>query len=338
MNRILFLLFSLSFFIFQFGSVHAQGVPVGANSLELTASTDSPAPDQKVSVRARSYTIDIDSANITWSVNGKIVQKGIGLTSYEVTAPALGKETTVTVQAISSDGITVSKSISIISGSIDLIVESNGHTPPMFSGKLPISYQNTINIIAIPHLADSKGVEYDPKNLVYEWKRNSRTVEDESGFGKQSFNLTGEIVPRDVTITVTASTRDGKKKVSGYINVSYTSPSLNFYVDDPLYGPLYNKILDENIIIGKEKEVSVIMEPYGFNKPTNGLGNLDLTWMINNYEKPELSKNQSVTLRAPENTSGTSNIELSIKNKKDILQSASANFTIKFNSIENNNN
>ena len=208
----------------------------------------------------------------------------------------------------------------------------------MFSGKLPISYQNTINIIAIPHLADSKGVEYDPKNLVYEWKRNSRTVEDESGFGKQSFNLTGEIVPRDVTITVTASTRDGKKKVSGYINVSYTSPSLNFYVDDPLYGPLYNKILDENIIIGKEKEVSVIMEPYGFNKPTNGLGNLDLTWMINNYEKPELSKNQSVTLRAPENTSGTSNIELSIKNKKDILQSASANFTIKFNSIENNNN
>ncbi len=338
MNRILFLLFSLTFSIFQFDFAHAQGVPVSANSLELTASIDSPAPGQKVSIRARSYSIDIDSANVTWSVNDKVVQKGTGLTSYEITAPALGKETLVTVQALSSNGISVSGKLSVGSGSIDLIVENDGHTPPLFLGKLPVSYQNSLNIIAIPHLADSKGVEYDPKNLVYEWKRNSRSVEDQSGYGKQSFNLVGEIVPRDTTITVTAFTRDGQKKVSGYINISYASPSLNFYIDDPLYGPLYNKILPENIVIGKEKEVSVIMQPYGFNKPINGLGNLLLTWMINNYEKPELSQNQSVTLRAPENSSGASNIELTIKNKKDILQKASSNFTIRFNSIDTNNN
>ena len=338
MNRIWFLLFFLTFSFCNIGLIHAQGIPASASGLEITPSIDTPQPGQKVSLRIRSYTIDIDSSTVTWQVNGKVVQKGVGLTSYEITAPALGKETSVSVSAVSTDGVVVSKNTKIISGSIDLIVESNGHTPPLFSGKLPISYQNTVNIIAIPHLADSKGVEYDPKNLVYEWKKNSRVVEDQSGYGKQTFTLNGEIVPRDVNITVTATTRDGNSRVSGFINVSYTSPSINFYVDDPLYGPLYNNILGENIVIGKEKEVSVIMEPYGFNKPINGLGSLDLTWLINNYEKPELSKNQSVTLRAPENSSGVSNIELTIKNTKDILQTASANFTIKFNSLENNNN
>lgn len=331
MSRLLFTFIILSFFTNLNTLVYAQGIPT-SGGLELVPSVESPEPGQKVNIRLRSYSMDIDSANSTWLVNDKVVQKGIGLTSYEITAPNLGKETKVSVTASSPNGSTLSKTIYLSSGSIDLIVENSGHTPPLFKGKIPISYQNNINIVAIPHLADSNGVEYDPKNLVYEWKRNSLVVQDQSGYGRQSFSLKGEIIPRDVSIVVTASTRDGKKSVSGYINISYTSPSLNFYIDDPLYGPIYNKIVRDTLFIGDEKEVSIIMEPYGFNKPINGLGDLILNWMINGYESPSLAQNQSITLRAPENSTGNSNIELMVKNKKDILQGASANFSVKFSS------
>jgi hypothetical protein len=263
-------------------------------------------------------------------VDGKISQKGIGLTNLEIIAPSLGKEYKIGVSAITTNGLTLTNSIVLGSGSVDMIIESSGYIPPFFKGKLPVAYQNNVNIIAIPHIADAKGVEYDPKTLVYQWKKNSRVVEDQSGYGKQTFTLAGDIIPREVLMNVTASTRDGTKRAVGYITVSYDSPSLLFYIDSPQYGPLFNNAIGDNVFIGKEKETSVLMVPYGFNKPVNGIGNLLLTWMINGYEREELATNESVTLRSPGDTAGKSNVELTIKNKKDILQTASRSFSASF--------
>jgi hypothetical protein len=323
--------------IFGFNFAHAQGVPVGANGIDLTISNDNPRPEEKFTVTAKSYSIDINSATITWTIDGKVAQKGIGLVSLETKAPTLGKEKKVSATAVTTSGLSFSNSIVIGSGSVDIILENTGYVPPFFRGKTPTVYQNNVNIIAIPHLADSKGVEYDPKSLVYQWKKNSRAVEDQSGYGKQVYTHIGEIVPREATITVTVSTRDGSKRASATTIVEYGQASLSFYIDDPLYGPLWNKTVGENIYIGQEKEMSVLMVPFGFNKPTNDLGNLLLTWMINGYDRPELETNESVTLRAPEDSEGSSNIELTIKNKKDILQTASAGFSAKFSSKNSNN-
>lgn len=335
--RSLLIIFYIVISIFSFDLAHAQGVPIGANGLDLSISNDNPRPEDNVTITAKSYTIDINSATITWTIDGKVVQKGIGLVSLATKAPALGKEKKVSATAVTSTGLSFSNSYTIGSGSVDLITENTGYVPPFFRGKTPTVYQNNVNIIAIPHLADAKGVEYDPKTLVYQWKKNSRAVEDQSGYGKQVYTHIGEIVPREATITVTVSTRDGSKRASATTIIEYGQPSISFYIDDPLYGPLWNKTIDENIYIGQEKEISVLMIPFGFNKPTNGLGNLLLTWMINSYERPELETNESVTLRAPENSEGSSNIELTIKNKKDILQTASAGFSAKFSSKNSNN-
>jgi hypothetical protein len=116
------------------------------------------------------------------------------------------------------------------------------------------------------------------------------------------------------------------------------SPSLNFYIDSSQYGPLFNSAVGDNVFIGKEKETSILMVPYGFNKPVNGIGNLLLTWMINGYEREELATNESITLRSPDNTAGKSNIELTIKNKKDILQTASRGFSASFSANGGNTN
>src|SRR5579872_3632858 len=74
------------------GMVQAQSIPVSIGGLELTASTDNPAPGETVTITAASYSADINSANITWKVNGVQAQKGTGSDTFSVAAPDLGKK------------------------------------------------------------------------------------------------------------------------------------------------------------------------------------------------------------------------------------------------------
>ena len=309
---------------------HAQGVPISVDSIELSASTDNPAPGQMVTITAVSYSADINSAKISWSVNGTIKQSAPGATTLSVQAPALGKKLNIVVTAVTTEGRTISGSILVGSGSVDMIMETDGYVPPFFDGKLSPIYQNSVTVIAVPHIADSSGNEYDPKTLVYTWKKNSQALQSQSGYGRQSITLVGDIVPRPYDLTVSASSRDGKANASGRISVTPQSPSILFYVNDPLYGPLFNEAVNGTVRIGSQRESNILAIPYGFNKPANGLGDLAFTWLINNVEHTELASNDSVILRAPEGTAGSSNIQLNIANSKQILQGSNAGFTAMF--------
>lgn len=322
------LLFILGAFLpFQ---IHAQGIPASDNGVDIISSAVNPSPGQKFTLKAQSFTANLDSATITWKVNGKVVLTGVGEVSLPMIAPDLGKKTTISVTAVTAEKVTLANSYTFSAGSVDLIIENSGFIPAYFQGKLPTSYQNTVKVIAMPHLATADGKEYDPKDLVYLWKKNSRVIQDQSGYGKQAVTIVGDIVPRAFTLTVTVTTKDSSLSADGYIQVPFNSPSLSFYVDDPLYGPLYNSAISDNLYIGAQKETGVLAVPFGFNKPDSGLGNLTLSWMINGYEYPDLSSNQSIILRAPDGADGSSNIRLDIRNSKDILQNAITSFSARF--------
>ena len=314
-------------------SARAQ-VPISVGGLDLTASSDAPIPGQTVTITARSYIIDINTARITWVVDGSTKQNGVGLTTLEVKAPALGKKISITVTASTPEGRVVHTSIEVTSGSIDFITETDGYVPPFFRGKLSPVYQNSIKIVAIPHLANAAGVEYDPKKLVYQWKRNDRVLEDQSGYGKQSITLVGDIVPRAYDIRVTAWSQNSDARTQGLTQISFGAPQISFYVHDPLYGPLFNKEIGESLRIGVEKETSVIAVPFGFNtsiaSALNSAAPLAYSWFINNIKHAELSSSGTIVLRAPDGEVGDSSIRLDIANLNRILQGTSAEFTASF--------
>jgi len=337
MKRSYLLLTVVCFLFLSTLETRAQNLPVGPG-LDVSVSTNTPIPGQEVTITVRSYSIDINSSTITWTVEGKTVQKGTGLTTYKVIAPSLGKKITVNITVVTASGQTITGSVSVSSGAIDLIIENNGYVPPFYKGKLPVTYQNTVTLIAMPHIADAKGVEYDPKTLTYQWKKNSRVIEDQSGYGKQSITLVGEIVPRPYTITVTATAKDATSQAVGFTTVDFGSPWLTFYKDDPLYGPLYNTAIGQSTYIGSQRETGVLAVPFGFNIKDQDLSNLALTWLINNYEYPSLATNRSVTLRAPDGQAGSSNIELRVQNNKDILQSAEKTFSATFSATASSSN
>ncbi len=324
-----FLLSFIIAFCFFASNASAQ-IPSSAGGLDLSASTDNPVPGQTVTITARSYSLDINSAKVTWVVNGTTAQNAVGATVLEVKAPVLGKTLLIKVVALTPEGRTDVGTITIGSGSVDLIFETDGYTSPFFKGKISPVYQNAVNIIAIPHLANANGLEYDPKTLIYQWKKNSRAIEDQSGYGKQSITLVGDIVPRPYEISVDVWPRDDSTHAQGMSEVDVAGPSINFYVDDPLYGPLFNRAIDTIVRIGSQKETTVLAVPFGFNKSPSGTGNLSWSWSINDSIRSELSSNESVILRAPDNSAGSSNIQLNIINTDKILQGASTGFSATF--------
>jgi hypothetical protein len=309
--------------------VRAQSVPT-AGGIELSASSQNPVPGQTITITANNFSADINSSKVTWTVNGKIIESGTGLSTLDIVAPAAGKTLAVKATMTTTDGISYSNTYTVRSGSVDMILETNGYVPPLFKGKLTPVYQNEVRIIAIPHLADSTGREYDPTTLIYIWKKDGSSIQEQSGYGKQSISLLGDIVPRAYDVSVTISTKDGSVQAQGIINVSFQSPTVNFYVNDQLYGPLFNIVAGDTVHIGSQKETDVLAVPYGFTKPVGSVGNLVFTWLINNIEHPELSSSDSIILRAPDNTTGSSDVSLSLHNNDQILQSANGDFSAIF--------
>lgn len=323
-----FLLLSSCFLLPAFA--YAQGIPSVGNGLSLTASSNNPSPGQQVTITAQSFSSDLNSATITWTVSGKRAQQGVGLTTLTISAPDLGKITTVSVAVVTSDGRQTSGSITVGSGSVDMIIESDGYVPPFFLGKLPLAYQNIAKITAVPHLADSTGKEYDPRTLLYQWKKDNGTVlQDQSGYGKQSISLPGDIVPRPYYLVVDIWPRSGSVKAEGVVQINPQGPSLDFYIDDPLYGPLYNKAVGGVVRIGSQRETGILAVPYGFNGSAADKS-LSLAWLINGASHPELASSKSVILRTPGNAAGSSDVGLRISGDKNILQDAQGSFSAIF--------
>lgn len=324
---------------FIISPVHAQSLSAASavDQIVLTPSSNNPTPGQTVTITAASYSFDINSATITWTVNGKQVQKGIGATILSVQAPTLGKKTAIAVTAVTTDGSTYSNSTTLSSGLIDMIMETDGYTPPFFKGKVPLVFENTVTVIAVPHLINPSGKEYDPSTLVYQWSEDNGTVlQDQSGYGKQSISLKGSLVPRPFYLIVVASSRDGSAQAESLIQIQPTSPSIIFYDDDSLYGPLFNTAITNQLHIGSQKETSALASLFGFNFSSTITNDLSLDWMINGADHPELASNQSVALRAPDGVSGTSHIELSVQGINNILQKADDSFNVSFDTTGNN--
>ncbi len=306
---------------------HAQ-LPNIVDGVTIDSSISDPKPGESVDISVQGYSFDLNSASIVWVVNGKTHSQGIGLKKITVIMPKIGTSLEVDVIVRSSEGREVRKSLSLKSGSVDIIWETRGYTPPFFKGKLPLAYQNSVHVVAVPHLSKDGITEIDPKTLVYQWKMDGKYVENGQGYGKQSVDIQLDVIPKPLELEVQVYTREQTQSTSGSISIEPGNPSVLFYEDNSLYGLLFNKNLTGKVSLRNE-EMRVRAVPFGFNvNLQNDLNNYG--WSINNVDQPNLLKNQSITIRTKGDTEGSSNIALDIRNQRSILQGARGEFTIYF--------
>lgn len=323
----------ISIFCF-FGVTKAQQIDLPQTEIGLEISPENPNPNSSVVATINSYGTNLNSASITWRVNGKTQKSGTGEKSISFTVGGENTTTILSVTIKTQEGETIEKTLRIKPVVVDLIWESEGFVPPFYKGKALFTHQNKLTFIAMPHINNSSGVEIGVKNLVYTWKKNGTVIEGASGFGKNTYSFVSSVISRPLVVEVEVSTTNGS--VSGYSSMSLSpgEPYVVLYKKDPLFGIEFQKALQGEILLNNSREIQVAGFPMFFG--TNNVNSRDLSysWKINGATIKDIPDQSVLVFRQEENSSGTSAIGLSVENRNKILQFASGGFRLKFGNNE----
>ncbi len=319
------LIFSLAF-ILSATSLHAQG-----NQINFDVAPQVPAPYDNVIVSITNFSTDLDRSQISWLLNGKAQQSGIGVKSFTFTAGAKGTISTVTVKVQPTNGPLLQSSITIIPQDVDILWEAKTYTPPFYKGKALHTTEADLFFVAIANFVTSKGVPVNPSTLVYKWSQDGTVLADRSGYGRNTFSYTGTILSKPVTMTVEVSTLKNDSRARKSITVTPEATMAILYENSPVYGILFNRAATDSFpLTAKEGKFEVF--PYYFSGKNRSDADIQYSWKLNSA--PLLvSKNQhSMVFRNETDGSGTALVNVSISNLSKLLQNASAQLSIVYGS------
>lgn len=286
-----------------------------------------PQPNQTVQITIESYSINLDSAQITWSVNGKQVKKGMGIKNISTQTGKLGTETSVSI-TVSTGAETFTKNISIVPASVSILWEARTYTPPFFKGKALFSHQSNIVFVAAPRIM-ANGREIPKENLIYTWSKNGTVLGDQNGYGRYTLAITGSIISRPLSIDLEVSDPNTGITAFDTIDIAPIEPEITTYVVDPLYGVQYNKAIRGTLpLIGKEVTLTAV--PYYFSNVGSTLGNVSYNWSINGNTISDGQNTRTRVFRKVGEVFGISNIDLKVLQENRLLQFASYNLSIDF--------
>ena len=248
------------------------------NELEVSVSPDYPRPNEKAYITLYMYTRDLNSADITWYQDGKIVLEGKGETSYSFKTASAGTKTNIKVDVKFLNGVLFTKSLSINPASVDLVWEANSYTPPFYKGKALHPRQGNLKVVAMPEfVVNDKTIP--PEKLIYNWSNETKGYQNQSGYGKNSLIVEGSILGQSNTVKVLVTDPVTNLTAQNSIKITPTDPQIVFYKNDPYYGYIFDSALINSFNLTSE-EVQILAVPYYFTKEKDS--DLKYNWKLNN--------------------------------------------------------
>ncbi len=310
--------------------VLAQGIPGVTDTVDFTLVPQYPKPNEAVYIRAQSFNTNLNKAEFAWTVNGKPVAEGLGVKEIRVVTGAPGTATEVGVIIKTIDIGIISDTVFMYPAEVNLVWEADTYTPPFYKGKALHSYNGAFKVTAIPEFFDRNNKRIDPKDLIYNWKKNDVVQNDASGYGKDSFVSSQTSYLREgeeITVEVSSSRED--LTASNKITITPTTPKILFYEKSPLFGTLYGKKLNQSFKLTNE-EITLVAVPMFFSAPKAMNSNLALSWVMNGSPVSEFENKNEITLRREDDNAGRSNISVTAQHNKRVLQGASGSISISF--------
>jgi len=300
-------------------------------TVSINMSPEYPGPNSNVNISIESFSTDLDTSKISWSVGEVVKKSGLGVKDFSLQTGPSGKSITVNISIEPQIGTSFIKTVTIQPGEVDLLWQGKSYTPPFFKGRALWSNQGQIIFLAIPHTSSADGTPLKPSDLIYRWSKDGTVLSNLSGTGKSSITLTDSVLSLPQTITVEVMSDTNTIVGSKSIRLASIAPSVLIYEDSPLYGPLFNREVGTNFILGSQ-EVSFSAFPLFFSTVSKSDSNISYSWGTNSAsEQP----GDRITFRAPDTGSGSSNISLKIDNISKILQSTQRSFLVQFGNTNN---
>lgn len=303
--------------------LHAKAI---LDYLNVGVTPKNPGPMEKVRVTIESYLSDMNKATISWALDGKIIEHGVGKTAFSFQNGPSGKTTHLTISIITNTGDRVTKELSWSPIGLTILWEADTYTPPFYRGKALLSPQAKVRTVAIP---DNTGEQnaLGAGNLVYVWEKDGTIVPEASGYGKNFFSFVAPKPFEKATVKVRASSLDDTLSSETRINLPLSEPVILFYEKHPLLGVWYNRPFDTDVTLNK-KEFSVSAEPYFFSNEQSDTPALEYDWAVNGT--PTQNYGHTITLRNDAGTKGDSAISLTMHGLKQTFQSASQTLRVHF--------
>ncbi|MEK7062518.1 MAG: hypothetical protein AAB946_00620, partial [Patescibacteria group bacterium] len=135
---------------FNLGSFSPNGIASLADELTVDVIPTYPKPNSRVFVELRMYTEDLNSAMLSYLVNGKMIKESRGLLNFNFTIGGAGSKTTLTINIALQSGVKFSKEIIFQPATVDLLWQSDSFVPPFYRGKALFPEQGAVLISAAP--------------------------------------------------------------------------------------------------------------------------------------------------------------------------------------------
>ncbi|MEY2641194.1 MAG: hypothetical protein RL150_587 [Candidatus Parcubacteria bacterium] len=328
-KRAAFYLIILAFlFLLGVPAAKAQIAPdIFTGSLSTTLSPSIPSANSSVTATVENYAIDLGRSTITWNTSDGQTSSGLGLRTFIFSTPAVGQTQTVSVRVVGSNGKTYEDSITLTPGAVDLLVEADTYTPPLYKGRSLFTPQSLVTIAAIPDIRTG-GTKISSKELVYTWEKNGQVLQQASGVGKDTISFVGNLAPTPFFVTVVVETVNGGVQAQKRIEVTPKNTSVLVYESNPLFGNLFERAITSRFRFDRE-EVGLVAIPYFFSASSRDDASIEYSWTENEkpIDLPTLGSKLTFTNRGKAK-SGISRINVGTNHLSNILQDAKINFAL----------
>lgn len=313
------------FIVLLFSSHTVLGQTIPNRSFEFQLTPQFPQAGDTVQVYAETFGFDILRANTVWKVNGKEVERGVGIRSINVLVDSSGKPITVELFA-QLPRESLRKTITVRPSQLDVVIEPQTYTPVGYRGKGIITHKATVRVIALPF---SK--TYQAKDLIYTWKYNNQTLRSQSGVGKNTITITAPTIGRSRTLRVTAESKDGRFSGRKDITLRPQAPETLLYFVHPLLGIDYTRSLNNKSSDLLGEEVTLIAEPFYFPGTRRSTLPIEYSWKLKGVGVDSGNTDPgTLTLRSAGKGKGRADIEVSAQNKNTVPLLSDASATITF--------
>lgn len=291
--------------------------------LDVKINPQLPGPDVPVRITIESYLTDLYKANISWSVDGSVIERGTGRTTFIFKNGHSEKLTTISVHIITNTGEIVDRDFYFTPIGVTTMWEADTYTPPFYKGKAMMVPQAVVKIVAIPNTNDTLSAG----KLVYTWKKDDYVDTASSGYGKNAFSFVGPKPLTNTKITLDVSSLDDSAESIMQVYLPQARPFIQFYEKDPLLGVLYNKPLSTEFTLNK-KEFSISAEPYFFSNERSDSPEIKYNWSVNGRVVQNYGRN--ITLKNDAGAKGTSAVSLAMRGITKTFQSANKDLRVNF--------
>lgn len=205
-------------------------------SVSLSLSPPAVAPFSNITAYARSSGEGIGNALVVWYRNGKEVQRGKGMTSYNFLSGDVGAQETLEITVTFSGGAVKTSRIIIRPASVRFLWEADTFTPTWYKGGTLAVPASRITVRAYPTILNS-GNSLNRSALRYDWEINRVAQRSESGVGRDFISFSaGQNAGITQNVTVNISDQNGDTLGRGNISIPVNQPEVNIYRQLPLLG------------------------------------------------------------------------------------------------------